>query len=63
MKHIEKEKKYDQTDTEKIKTNIEILNNEIKTLSADREGLTKKMENLSLEKFREEENLNTKGST
>ena len=53
---IEKEKKYDQIETEKIKTNIEILNNEIKTLSADREGLTKKMENLSLEKFKEEEN-------
>jgi chromosome segregation protein len=56
IEEIEKEKKYDQTETEKIKTNIEILNNEIKTLGIDRERLAQKKDSLSLEKLREEEN-------
>jgi len=56
IEEIEKEKRYDQTETEKIKANIEILNNEIKALGTDRERLAKKKDSLSLEKLREEEN-------
>jgi len=56
IEEIEKEKKYDQTETEKIKANIEILNNEIKTLGIDRKRLAQKKDSLSLEKLREEEN-------
>ena len=48
IEEIEKDKKYDQTEREKTNANIEILNNELKTLGEDKQGLNKKLENLSL---------------
>jgi chromosome segregation protein len=61
IEEIEKEKKYDQIEKDKIKTNIEILNNELKTLAEDKQGLNKKLEDLSLGKLKEDENtLKTK---
>ncbi len=55
IEEIEKEKKFDQTETEKTKANIELINNELKTLTSDREELIKKIEDLSLGKHKEEE--------
>ena len=61
IEETEKEKKYDQTEKEKIKANIEILNNELKALAEDKQGLNKKLEDLSLLKLKEDENtLKTK---
>lgn len=55
IEEIEKENKFDQTEMEKIKANIELIDNELKTMTADREELTKKIEELSLGKLKDEE--------
>ena len=55
IEETEKERKFDQTEAEKTKANIELINNELKTLTSDREELIKKIKDLSLGKLKEEE--------
>jgi len=55
IEEIEKENKFDQIEMEKIKANIELINNELKTLTSDREELLKKIEDRSFGKIKDEE--------
>ena len=57
IEEVEKEKRFDQTEADKIKANIEILNNELKILSTDKKSLTQKIKDLSLEKIKQDESV------
>ena len=56
IEEIEKENKFDYTDKKKIEANIDLLKNELEVFTRDREALTKKMETVSLETIKAEEN-------